>query len=662
MDFESACNFMEQLASTTSKLEKIQITKNMLRNARNDEELKAIILLLQGRQYPDYINKETGVSTNLLIKAMVKAYGYDEKHIEEKWKKTGDLGLVSEELAKTKKQRMLLTQKLDLIYVLQTLQKLSELEGEGSIDKKISLIAGLLINAKSLEAKYITRWILGDLRIGVAEGIIRESIVAAFFVQVFWQELFNSSLSSDNLLNLALKYWKGLKLIVGKEVILSNPHINLIKRIAGDVRIIKEEEIKKFSSFHYTSLDADILIVSSNDLGNYLREYLSKLVETAYSLINDMPEIAVIAKNKGEEGLKDVKPIIFRPIRVMLAQRVSSIEEAFKLLGKVVAWEYKFDGFRTQIHKKGNDVRIFTRRLEDVTKQFPDVVQAVRECVKCNECIIEGETIGYDRETGKWLPFQKISRRIKRKYDIEEMVKKIPVMTFLFDIVYLEGDKKIDFKFKERRRLLESIVDEKDKKMMLAKQLITSDVEEAKKFYKEALDLGNEGVMAKNLEAAYEPGLRVGHMLKIKPTLENLDLTIVAAEWGEGKRSGVFSSFELACLDKDTGEFLTIGKLGTGIKEKVEAGGITFEELTEMLKPYIIREEGKKVYVKPSIVVEVAYEEIQKSPTYTSGFALRFPRLIRVRDDKSVDEIDDIERISRIYALQRCRLKQQDIM
>lgn len=658
MEFIRACEYLEKLASTTSKLEKIQIGKEMIRSAKNDEELRAIILFLQGKQFPDYSNKETGVSSNLIIKAIVKAYGYDEQEIEKKWKEKGDLGLVSEELAQTKKQAILLTQKLSLLYVLNTLQKLASLEGEGSVDKKMATIAGLLINAKPIEAKYITRWILGDLRIGVAEGIIRESIVAAFFVQVFWQDLF-TSVSSDNLINIALKYWRGAKLIIGREVILSNPHINLIRKIATNVRIIKEEEIEKIESFHYSVLNSDIIIVSNSECGNGVREMLSKLVEMAYSLINDMPEVAVIAKNKGEKGLKEVKPILFRPIRVMLAQKVPSIEEAFKALGKVLAWEYKFDGFRTQIHKKGNKVRIFTRRLEDVTKQFPDVVQAVKECVKCRECIIEGETISYDKETGKWLPFQKISKRIKRKYNVHEMAEQIPVITFLFDIVYLEGKKTIDLKFKERRKLLESIIQEKDKKMMLAKQLISDNPEDARKFYDEALSLGNEGVMAKNLEANYEPGLRVGHMLKIKPTLENLDLTIIAAEWGEGKRSGMFSSFELACLDRDTGEFLTIGKLGTGIKEKVEAGGVTFEELTEMLKPNVLKEEGKKVYVKPTVVIEVAYEEIQKSPKYSSGFALRFPRLVRIRDDKSIEEIDDLDRITRIYNIQRSRIKQE---
>ena len=169
------------------------------------------------------------------------------------------------------------------------------------------------------------------------------------------------------------------------------------------------------------------------------------------------------------------------------------------------------------------------------------------------------------------------------------------------------------------------------------------------------MEKGNEGIMAKNLDAPYEPGLRVGNMIKIKPVLETLDLVIVGGEWGEGKRAGYLSSFVLACLDKDTGEFLEIGKLGTGIKEKAESGGVSFEELTETLKPYIIEEKGRDVKIQPKIVVEVAYEEIQKSPHYSSGFALRFPRLVRIRDDKSPEEADSLDRVVRIYEMQRGR-------
>ena len=234
------------------------------------------------------------------------------------------------------------------------------------------------------------------------------------------------------------------------------------------------------------------------------------------------------------------------------------------------------------------------------------------------------------------------------------MAKEIPVMTNLFDIVYLEGELTIDLPFRKRRELLKSIIKEEPYVMVLAKQLITDKDEEAQRFFEEALDLGNEGVMFKNLDAVYKPGSRVGYMVKLKTTLETLDLVIVGAEWGEGKRSGWLTSYILACRDEDTGELLTVGKMSTGLKEKSEEG-TTYEEMTNLLKPLIIKEKGKEVEVMPQVVVEVSYEEIQKSPHYTSGYALRFPRFVRLRADKSVEEIDTLGRIEHLYTIQRHR-------
>jgi len=179
-------------------------------------------------------------------------------------------------------------------------------------------------------------------------------------------------------------------------------------------------------------------------------------------------------------------------------------------------------------------------------------------------------------------------------------------------------------------------------------------VKKIREFYQRALDLGQEGIMIKNLDAPYMFGRHVGGWYKIKPTMENLDLVIIGAEWGTGKRAGWFGSLILGCRDPDTGEFLECGMLGTGIKEKKESpGDVTFEEITQMLKPLIIKEEGKKVWVKPKIVVEVSYEEIQRSPNYASGFALRFPRFVRLREDKSPEEADTLERIKKLYESQK---------
>ena len=304
------------------------------------------------------------------------------------------------------------------------------------------------------------------------------------------------------------------------------------------------------------------------------------------------------------------------------------------------------------IHKKGDKIWLYTRRLENITRQFPEVVELARRGIKAGECILEGEMIGFDRGTGKPMPFQFLSQRIKRKYEIEKMVKEIPVQVNLFEITYLNGETLFRKPLSERRKLLEGAVSPVRGKFQLAKQLVTRDPEKAERFYKEALAAGQEGVIVKNLDAEYQPGRRVGYWLKVKPVLENLDLVITGATWGTGKRAGWLGSYILGCRDPEKGGYLECGMIGTGIKEKAEEG-VTFKELTRLLKPHITSEKGNRVEIKPSVVVEVAYEEIQRSPNYSSGWALRFPRVVRLRPDKSPEGADDLKRIEKVFRIQR---------
>jgi len=273
----------------------------------------------------------------------------------------------------------------------------------------------------------------------------------------------------------------------------------------------------------------------------------------------------------------------------------------------------------------------------------------IEKNVKGDSFIVDNEIVGYNQKTKRYLPFQKISQRIKRKHDIEKMAKDFPVEINVFDVLYHDG-KSIEGKpLTERRDLLEKIIKPIKWKIVLTKKIITSSEEEATKFYKESLKAGNEGVMIKKIDGPYIPGRHVGGWIKFKPVMETLDLVIVGAEWGEGKRATWLSSFDLACQDK--GKFLELGKVGTGIKEKGE--GVTFKQLTKELKPNVIQTKGKHVLVKPNLVVEVAYEEIQKSPTYNSGLALRFPRILRIRYDRTPSGCDNIERVKNLFEKQR---------
>lgn len=372
-------------------------------------------------------------------------------------------------------------------------------------------------------------------------------------------------------------------------------------------------------------------------------------IETSHDMIGDYGEVATLAR---EGKLHELKLEAGRAMKVMLAVLVKDIKEGLEVVGKPAEIEIKYDGFRCELHKKKGKVTLFTRRMEEVTNQFPEVIEYVKENVKGDDFILDSEIVGYDRKTGKYLPFQKISQRIKRKYNIEEMADKFPVEVNIFDCMLYDGKTLLEKDFLDRRKLLEKIVKEKDKKIVLAKTLISDDEKKIMTFYKEALKAGHEGVMFKNLHAKYRPGRYVGYMAKLKEVLETLDLVIIAAEWGHGKRAKSLSSYIVACRN-DEGELVEIGKVSTGVKEKDSE--VTFESITDELKPLIISEEGNTVKLKPKMIIEVAFEEIQKSPTYSSGMALRFPRFLRLRTDKGLDDVSTLEDAERIYDAQRGR-------
>lgn len=430
----------------------------------------------------------------------------------------------------------------------------------------------------------------------------------------------------------------------------------LVRTVLEDLRIgVGDGSLRDALVWAFLADDLDIryqeneLLLAEDKRPEYNRRIA--LVQIAYDLTNDLGMVALCAKQKGLPGLEAIslKPGI--PTKVMLAQKVQDFNEGFEAVGKPCCVEYKLDGFRIQIHATGKEILLFTRRLENVTLQFPEVVAAVRQHVTGNSFILDGEAVGYDPKTGKCLPFQSISQRIKRKYHIAAMAKQFPVCLYLFDVLFC-GESVVQLPFMERRKLLQTMVQEHKRAIEIVPSLITEDEQEAQAFYAQALSVGMEGVMLKKLDAPYKPGSRVGFMVKLKPIMEPLDLVITGAEWGEGKRSNWLTSYTLACRDNH-GSFGEIGKVGTGIKE-LEGSDVTFAEMTRLLKPLIIQEKGKIVTVKPKVVVEIAYEEIQKSPTYSSGFALRFPRLQRLRSmERSPEDISTLTQVQQLYSQQK---------
>lgn len=562
MKYATLADVYEKLESISGKLEKTHIISKLLTET-SEELLPKVVLLIDGRVFPSWSEEELGVANQIMIRAIAKSYGIRLDDVVKNFKKSGDLGKAAEELAAKRKQVILGKKELTIEKVFENLQLIARQGGGGSQERKLNLITELLAHSSHKEAKYIVRTVLSELRIGVAEGILRDAIAEAFKV-------------------------------------------------------------------------------SPED------------VENAWFLNPDYGEIAEIAKEKGKAGLVNVKIELGKPIMVLLAEKAPSLEDAINSFDKV-ALEYKYDGARFVVQKKEDKIWIFTRRLENVTKAFPDVVELCKKQILAKNCIVDGEAVAMSSKTKRPMPFQTLSQRIKRKYDIQESIKEVPIQLNLFDIVYLNGETLFDRSLEKRRKALSEIVKEIPGKIQLAKQLTTKDLKKADDFYKEALSAGHEGVIVKNLEAKYQPGRRVaGGWLKVKPVMESLDLVITGATWGTGKRTGWLGSLILSCRDPDTGKFLECGMLGTGIKEKkTNPEDFTLLEMTKLVKPYIDFEKGNEVKIKPKVVVEVAYEEIQKSPTYSSGWALRFPRFLRVRWDKSAEEADDLERINKLYKMQK---------
>jgi len=555
MDYGKLAEVYERLEGTPAKLGKRDILAKLLEESPASD-LEKIVLLATGQVFPSYSEEELGVAEKMMRRAIEKATGHSEAQVVDEFKSTGDFGLTAENFVKSTKQSTLMRRKLTVDKVFESLKELPKAVGAGSQDRKLNIIAELVSSASPKEAKYIVRTVLGTLRIGVAEGIVRDAIAKAFGVE------------------------------------------------------------------------------ASN-------------VEHAWNMMPDYGHIAAVAKAKGDEGLKKIGIKLGVSLQVLLAEKAPDLKTALEAFEHPII-EVKYDGARVQIHKDREKVKLFTRRLEEVTHQFPDIVRLVKENVRAETCILDCEAVGVDKRTGRPLPFQQLSQRVQRKHDIERMMDELPIQVNIFDVLYVNGRSTLEEKLSDRRAEMEKIVKVVPGKFQFTEYVITKDLKAAEKFYKHALEIGEEGVMVKNLDSKYIPGRRVGYWLKVKPTMEPLDLVVIGAEWGTGKRANWLSSYVLGCRDPATGDFLGCGMMGTGLTDE------QFKEMTKKLRPLILEERGRSVTFKPDTVFEIGYQEIQRSTNYDSGFALRFPVLLRDRSaDKGPEEADTIDRLRKLYESQK---------
>jgi len=578
MEYAELVGVYDRLSDTDSNNEKRDILAETFADA--GELLPIIVKLVRGRLFAAHQREELGASSSLTREAIAKSTGIAESELRDQWRETGDLGDVAAWAVEHQTQQTLFSDPLTVERVHDTLRDITTFEGDGSQQRRIDEIAGLLADADSDEARYLVRTALGHMRVGIGEGTIRDAIAVAF--------------------------------------------------LDGD--------------------DADV-----------------EAVERAYQVTNDYRVVAQTARAEGSSGLDALDAELFRPVQVMLAEKGESMDEALvdaATDGEAVA-EIKYDGARVQIHKDGDEIRLFTRRLEDITEQFPDVVAAVREGVTAESAILDGELVGYTPETVETderrpVPFQRFSQRIKREDGVEAMAREIPVVVHLFDCLY-DGETLIETPFRTRiDRLSASFED-----VSVAPDELRAGLEHSRtvpatvdpdddadtveppaaitEFYREALDAGHEGLMLKNPAATYQPGTRVGRMLKVKPTMEPLDLVVSRAIYSEGRRSDWLGRLYLACYDEDADEFREVGRLSTGYTDE------ELDALTDRLEELILSQDGRAVELRPEVVLEVEYEEIQRSEEYGSGYALRFPRFLRRRETLDPTDVDTLDRVGGLY-------------
>jgi DNA ligase-1 len=550
--FKSLAELLEEVEATKKRLEIIGMVADFLR-CLDAEEVEPAVSMILGRAFPKWSQKTLDVSWATLSGILQRITGVDWDVFREAFTGTGDVGAAAKavfEKTNVKKQALLLEKTLTITEVRRLLRSIAGTAGSGSREKKERLIAALLSQASPVEAKYLVKIFVGEMRTGLHEGLMEQAVAKAF----------------------------------------------------------------------------DVPLVT---------------VQKASMTMGDIGEVAAIAKTEGKERLSQIGFQVFRPVKLMLAQVASDVDEALAEHGGETAFEYKYDGARVQIHKRGGEVRVFSRRLTDVTQSLPETVETVKRSIKADEAILEGEVIAVD-DVGSPIPFQHLMRRFKRVHKVKDMAEKIPVKLYLFDVLYLNGESLISLPYVQRRRILAENAGETP----LTTQLVTDKKERAEKFLKEALDAGHEGLMAKKLDSPYTPGTRGKRWFKIKPVLEPLDLVITAAEYGYGRRHGWLSDYYLAARDAGTGEFLNVGKTFKGLTDA------EIIEMTRRLKELTVRQERNRVVVLPKIVVEVAYNEIQKSPKYQCGMALRFARISRIRDDKAAEDADTIDTVREIFERQ----------
>jgi len=585
LKFSQIADCYEKIDATTKRLEMTDYLVELLKLTSKDIVDK-VVYLTQGKLYPDFIDIQTGIAEKLAIQAVAKATGKSEKETEENLVKTGDIGKTAQKfLAKKTQATLFKGTPLTVEKVYDTLDKMARASGTGSMDRKLSLLAGLLTDATPKEAKYIIRIVTGSLRLGIADMTVLDALAIAYGG--------------------------------GKE-----------------------------------ARDA---------------------LERAYNISSDLGKVAKIVAKKGIRDIEKIKVSLGKPIRPMLAERLGSPEEILeKLNGKCMA-EFKYDGERVQAHKQGEKVTLFSRRLENITNQYPDAVELFKKYVEAKSAIIEAECVAVDSDTGEMKPFQELMHR-RRKYGIKEAMEEYPVSLFMFDVLYVNGEDYTLKPYLARHRKLEQIIEE-NTRAKTAESLIIDNTEDMEKFFEKAVESGCEGLMCKSIakDSIYQAGARGWMWIKYKrdyksEMIDTVDLVIVGAFHGRGKRAGTYGALLLATYNSDKDTFETVTKCGTGFTDE------DLKRLPKIMEKHKIPHKHPRVqsmleadvWFEPAVVIEVLGAEITLSPVHTcamdairkeSGLAIRFPRFTgNYRFEKSAEDATADKEMAKTYRNQLKKL------
>ena len=547
MEFADFAARAAAIEDEAADLETVELVADLFSDARDD--LEAVSRFVQGRLVPAHEDTKLDVGPMLCYEALARAAGQNvtASDIESELATVGEIGAVAERLD-LGGQRDLSAfgdteeDPLSIAEVEATLRSIATASGGGSTDTKRDTLFGLFNRAEPLEARYLARLVLGEMRIGVGQGAVRDAIAEAFAVPP----------------------------------------------------------------------DA---------------------VERALQVSNDCGFVARTARKEGTDGLGNVRLRVGRPVRAMLAQ-TGTATDAVDAWGDV-AIETKFDGARVQVHYDGETAQLFSRNLEDVTNSLPEVADFVEKSLDV-PVILDGEVVAVGPD-GEPLPFQEVLRRFRRKHDVAAAREDVAVELQAFDCLHVDGDDLLDIALKRRHERLYECFG-----AAAVDLTVSGDPDKIAELEAESLSAGHEGIMLKNPESAYTPGDRGQNWLKRKPDVETLDLVVTGAEWGEGRRANHFGTFLVAARTDEGYE--PVGKVATGITDE------ELRALHERLEPHVRSESGTEVDIEPTVVFEVGYEELQRSPTYASGYALRFPRFVGIREDKAPRDADSLDRIERLYS------------